>query len=347
MSVMRHKSPPKIAKHTAKDSVFTDLFKKLPFLLQMYQALHPEDNTASEEDLKIITIQNILVNQMYNDLGFLVRDRLIILVECQSIWAINIVLRLFLYLAQTYKDYISENHLNVHSKIRIALPKPELYVIYTGEPFEAMPEEISLADEFFGGDRSVVDVKAKIIYDGRKGDIINQYCTFTRIYKDQVKRHGWTRKAAWETIRICMEQDVLRESLEDREKEVLDIMSTLFDQESALKAWEYEILQEANQRVIQAQRLAQEQTKQAQRLAQEQTKQAQRRAQEQTKQAQRLAQEQAKKQVEEKEKTLALNFYNLGIPIESISTATGIPQIKLQEWFTGYKESKTETKFEK
>ena len=94
---MRHKSPPKIAKHTAKDSVFTDLFKKLPFLLQMYQALHPEDNTASEEDLKIITIQNILVNQMYNDLGFLVRDRLIILVECQSIWAINIVLRLFLY----------------------------------------------------------------------------------------------------------------------------------------------------------------------------------------------------------------------------------------------------------
>ncbi len=113
-------------------------------------------------------------------------------------------------------------------------------------------------------------------------------------------------------------------------------MSTLFDQESALKAWEYEILQEANQRVIQAQRLAQEQTKQAQRLAQEQTKQAQ-----------RLAQEQAKKQVEEKEKTLALNFYNLGIPIESISTATGIPQIKLQEWFTGYKESKTETKFEK
>ncbi len=323
---MRQKNPPKIAKHTAKDSVFTDLFKKLPFLLQMYQALHPEDDTASEEDLKIITLQNILVNQMYNDLGFLVRGRLIILVECQSVWAINIVLRLFLYLAQTYKDYISENRLNVHSKTKIVLPKPELYVIYTGESFEDMPEEISLADEFFSGDRSVIDVKAKVIYDGKKGDIINQYCTFTRIFKDQVKLHGWTRKAAWETIHICMEQDVLKQYLKNREKEVIDIMSTLFDQESAFKAWRYELIQEANKRVIQAQR-------QARKQAQEQV--------------QKQVQEQAQKQIQEqaqKEKAVAQNFYKLGVPIESISAATGIPIIKLQEWFKGCKGQKIKVK---
>lgn len=309
---MQQKKPSKIAKHTAKDSVFTDMFKRLPFLLQMYQSLHPEDVTTTEEDLKIITIQNILVNQMYNDLGFLVKGRLIILVECQSIWTINIALRLFLYLAQTYKDYISENHLNVHSKTRIALPRPELYMIYTGEPFKNMPEELSLADEFFGGDRSVIDVKIKVIYDGREGDIINQYCAFTKIYKAQVKRHGWTRKAAWETICICKKQDILREYLRDREKEVIDIMSTLFDQESAMKAWKYEIVHEANRRVAQAKTQAV------------------------------LAQ----KQAAEKEMATAYKFYKKGTPIESISDILGIPVQTLWQYFEDSRKLKVRIKKE-
>ena len=33
----------KVTKHTAKDSVFCDLFKIPKYLLQLYQALHPED----------------------------------------------------------------------------------------------------------------------------------------------------------------------------------------------------------------------------------------------------------------------------------------------------------------
>ena len=300
VSAMEREIPQKVAKYTAKDSVFTDMFKRLPFLLQMYQSLHPEDHTTGEEDLKIVTLQNILVNQMYNDLGFLVKGRLIILVECQSIWAINIILRLFLYLAQTYKDYISENHLNVHSRTKLALPKPELYVIYTGSPFPNMPEEISLADEFFGGDKSVADVKARVIYDGRKGDIINQYCTFTKVYKEQIRIHGWTRKAARETIRICMERDVLREYLKDREKEVIDIMSTLFDQESAMKAWEYELTHE---------------------LAQAQTQVVQ-----------------FQKQAAERELANAYKLYKKGLSIESLSDVFGIPVQTLRQSFADYKD---------
>ena len=36
------------AKYTAKDSVFTDLFRDKKYLLQLYQALHPEDKTATD-----------------------------------------------------------------------------------------------------------------------------------------------------------------------------------------------------------------------------------------------------------------------------------------------------------
>lgn len=103
----------KIAKHTTKDSVFRDLFGNTKYLLELYQILHPEDADVKEEDLNIVTIKNVLLDQMYNDLGFRVRDRLVILVEAQSTWSLNILVRSFLYLAQTWQEYIQETRQNV------------------------------------------------------------------------------------------------------------------------------------------------------------------------------------------------------------------------------------------
>lgn len=57
-------------KRTAKDTVFTSLFREKEYLLQLYQSLHPEDTAAREEDLTIITLENILAGGIYNDLGF-------------------------------------------------------------------------------------------------------------------------------------------------------------------------------------------------------------------------------------------------------------------------------------
>ena len=94
-----------------------------------------------------------------------------------------------------------------------------------------------MSKEFFGGDDSVLDVKVKMIYDGKEGDIINQYVTFTKIYNEQVKLHGRTREAVLETIRICKDQNVLSEYLSGREKEVVDIMMTLFNEEYILKTY--------------------------------------------------------------------------------------------------------------
>ena len=94
-----------IAKYTIKDSVFSDLFKIKKYLLQLYRTLHPEDITATENDLTDITIKNVLTDGIYNDLGFLSGDRFVILLEAQSLWTENIIVRALLYLAQTYHDY--------------------------------------------------------------------------------------------------------------------------------------------------------------------------------------------------------------------------------------------------
>ena len=61
-----------MAKRTAKNSVFLDLFQNKSHLLRLYKTLHPEDTTATEDSLTDVTIENVLTDNLYNDLGFIV-----------------------------------------------------------------------------------------------------------------------------------------------------------------------------------------------------------------------------------------------------------------------------------
>lgn len=208
-----------VAKHTIKDSVFTNLFQDKKYLLQLYKTLHPEDTQVTEDALSDITIHNIMTNDVYNDVGFMVGEKLLILTEAQATWTENIAVRILIYLMVTYQDYIKKTKQNVYRSKKIKLPRPELYVIYTGDRKERT-EYISLADEFFDGQKTFLDAKIKVLYGSGQGDIISQYVTFTKVYDEQRKLHGRTRKAVTETIRICKDKNVLKEYLEEREKEV-------------------------------------------------------------------------------------------------------------------------------
>ena len=237
-----------IVKHTLKDSVFTSLFKEKKYLMQLYQALHPEDMEATEDDLQDVTISNVLVNDLYNDIGFRVGSTLLILIESQSTWTVNIIFRALMYLVQTYREYFKETKQDIYKSRKLKMPAPELYVIYTGAR-KSRPGEISLSEEFFDGKETCLDVKVKMIYDGKEGDIINQYVRFTKVCNEQVSLYGRTRKAIKETISICKDSDVLREYLENKEQEVLDMLMELYDQEEVLKSYvqseKYEAVEEA------------------------------------------------------------------------------------------------------
>ena len=201
----------------------------------MYKALHPEDEKTTEADLMLMTIESHLLNQQYNDLGFLVGKHMIILVEAQASWSENIVIRVLLYVVQTWYKYIKRLKFDVYDEEKISLPEPELYVIYTGDGAENKPNRLSLSDNFFDGKKISVDCEVKVLFDGTKGDIINQYVRFCRVFNEQVRINGRTRKAVEETIRICQSEDVLKEYLDRQREEVIDIMLTLFDEETTMK----------------------------------------------------------------------------------------------------------------
>ena len=218
-------------RHSGKDTVFRDMFSKKKYLIQMYRALHPEDSTITKADLKIITLQSILLNGIYNDLGFMVRgNQLMILVEAQSTWSPNIVIRALIYLMSTYQDYFTEKTIQLYGSKKVDMPKPELYVIYTGNQ-GSHPDVLSLKDEFFPNTDCCIEAKVKIIYLRDNDDIISQYIGFCRVFNEQVALYGRSLRAAKETIRICRDKNLLREYLSERAKEVEGIMLTLFDQE--------------------------------------------------------------------------------------------------------------------
>ena len=227
-------------KRKIKDSVFTDLFQDKKYLLQLYKALHPEDSDVTEDELADITIKHVLIDGDYNDLGFSVGNRLMVLVESQSTWTYNIIIRALMYLVQTYHDYFKRTNQNLYGSKKVNMPKPELYVIYTGDR-KNIPDIVSLSKEFFAGEKISIDAEVKVLYQENENDIIGQYIIFSKVYNAQRKLYGATKKAILETIRICKDRNVLKEYLESREQEVVDMMMTLFDDEQILKAYAKDI----------------------------------------------------------------------------------------------------------
>ncbi len=224
------------AKRTAKNSVFLDLFQNKSYLLKLYKTLHPEDITATEYSLTNITIENVLTDNLYNDLGFIVNNKLMILIEAQSTWTINILIRVLLYLAQSYHEYFQRTNQNYYKSKKVKIPKPELYVIFTGNKGRK-PDQISLSKEFFEDAELDIEVKATVLYENDEKDIINQYIIFCKIFNEHTNQHGMTQKAITETIRICKNREVLREYLTQREKEVVTIMMSLFDEEQIMESY--------------------------------------------------------------------------------------------------------------
>ena len=231
-------------KRSVKDSVFTYLFKQPEYTRQLYLALHPEDTDVKESDFKLVTLENVLTTGFYNDLGIQVRNRLILLVEAQSTFSVNIALRMLLYLAGTYKEYIEEQKLDLYGSHPVEIPRPELYVVYTGDR-EEIPETLHLSDLYQGAGSAEVEVK--VLRDDGTGDILDQYVRFCKIADEQREKYGLAQQTIDETIRICIAENVLAPFLASRQKEVLEIMVTLFDQEKIAEIHDYNVAKAARQ----------------------------------------------------------------------------------------------------
>ena len=60
--------PDNSPKRKIRDSVFTHLFQEKKYLLQLYQALHPEDGAVTEDEIADVTLKHVLVDADYSQI---------------------------------------------------------------------------------------------------------------------------------------------------------------------------------------------------------------------------------------------------------------------------------------
>lgn len=217
----------------AKNSVFLNLFMRKEYQLQLYKELFPQDTTITEDDLEMITMDNVLTIHPYNDLGLLARGKLIVLAEAQSTWSVNIIFRLADYYFDSAMSYLKIRKADLHSSVKVDVPDVEAFVIYTGRK-KVEKDILSLNQEFFGGDPNKPEFKARIIHGEYKGGIIEEYMGFCRIWDENVLKANTPeekQQAVTMTIDLCIQRGYLVRYLEQHRPEVEKIMMTMFSPE--------------------------------------------------------------------------------------------------------------------
>ena len=116
-------------------------------------------------------------------------------------------------------------------------------MIYSGNKKD-VPDVLRLSDLCGGEGGAEVIVK---VLRGGDNSIVGQYVAFCKIADEQRALYGLTKEAIQETIRICLERDILAPFLTARREEVVDIMEMLFSQEEVWELDRQEIAREARQ----------------------------------------------------------------------------------------------------
>ena len=221
----------KVVKKNAKSSVFTHIFSIAKYKRELYLCFHPKDKDIKDEEIKTWTLSSIFTNIQINDLGILVRDTILLLVEAQSTWTLNILPRVLEYLGESFNRYVIETKQNIYGEKKVKLPKPELYVLYTGNKV-IKEKEISFKKEFFNN-KCPVDIRIKVITIKNSSKILKEYIKFTKVLDKNNKEYGYTKKSITETIKYCIEHKILKEYLKEYKKEVYNIMTSVYDQKTA------------------------------------------------------------------------------------------------------------------
>ena len=163
------------------------------------------------------------------------------MIEAQSRWSVNIILRIWEYLLDTLMNYYINNDVNLHGSTKVEMPDIETYVVYTGKSIPKLFSELdkdengryilSLNKEFFEGKAGQLELLAKVIYVKNGSGILEEYIRFSQIFDEQMAKYEEKDKAIQEIFRICIEGNILKEYLEAHRGEVEKIMLTMVSPE--------------------------------------------------------------------------------------------------------------------
>ena len=241
-----------------------------------------------------------------NDISFEIGGKLVIILEHQSILNPNMALRLLLYIGRIYEKIIEDK--KIYSSKKIFVPKPEFFVLYNGlEPYP--DEEYLKLSGSFENTASLglaekkkpsleLEVKVININEGRNAEItkkcrtLAQYSAFVAKVRKYEKDGNSRSEAIKQAVIYCRKHDILKEFLEQNSSEVMNMLITEWNWDDAKEVWQDEAREEGLQKGREEGR-------------EEGTR-------------------------EERIRT-AINFKKLGVSLDVIAHATGLPPDKIRQ----------------
>ncbi len=222
-----------VAKRTMKDSIFTHAFRDPKNILLLYKELHPEDVSVTENDIEVVTLENILVDGPVNDVGFIVGDTVLCMAEAQTTRMKGILLRYFIYLAHTLERYMMDRRINYYSANEDNIPVWEMYVIFSKKAGIEGGPQIWRFDSIGG---NLFDISNRTIVNIRKGGIVEEYTELCEMIDNVISQYGHGKDALKRIFDICKERDgPLTEFIESKEFEIMTLYEQLWTKEGNIQ----------------------------------------------------------------------------------------------------------------
>jgi hypothetical protein len=249
--------------------VFTKIFNDPKEALSLYNAL-TGSNYGPDTPIVVNTIQNTLTVGKFNDLSFVIDDKLVIIVEHQSTYDRNMPLRMMLYLSFIYEKILEDNKALYGGKLELL--RPEFIVLYNGDEEIDEISEQRLSDLFkkvTGHERIDIEVIVRVynINEGRNKEILERceslkwYAIFIGRVKENL-REGKSKSgqslqvAIREAVAYCISNGILKDFLEHHGKEVVSMLTAELNLKTAQQVWQEIGIEQG--RVITAQNLIKE-----------------------------------------------------------------------------------------
>ena len=235
-----------------KDSVFVDFFgedknAKANFLA-LYNTLHGTHLDVSVE-LEPLRLEQVMYMAFRNDIAYLIDGKIIALVEHQATINANMPLRFLQYAARLYE--LIQNPRDRYLRRLKKIPTPEFYVFYNGE--EDYPEKatLRLSDAFMTiPEKPALEVVVSVTnINYNKGSEILHTCKPLKEYTlfvDAVRRHTKldSENGFRNAIKECIQNDILREYLQRKSREVMNMLIAEYDYDVDIAVQREEALQE-------------------------------------------------------------------------------------------------------
>ena len=212
-----------------RDTVFCKYMSTRDHLLALLNAIKGTYYTDSSS-ITINTLSGSFYSNIKNDISFMLDTLIMMLIEHQTTLNPNMPVRLLNYVAELFKIYLEPEKRKMYSSSLIQIPAPEFYVFYDGDDTSFERKILKLSDAFKAPSNKLeLIVHVYNLATGKNEALksvckpLREYSTFSNHYKLLRQQGLAIDEAVRDTIRYCIDNDVMKNYLLQNESEVIDM----------------------------------------------------------------------------------------------------------------------------